>query len=221
GGRLVLLGGEAGIGKTRTAGEIATYAEQQGARVVWGRCYEGDGAPAFWPWVQVLRAGAKQLDAQSLRSRLGTGAGAIANLVPEIREQLGDLPVDPVSDSPETRFRLFDAIVGFLGTLALRAPLVVVLDDLHGADQSSLLLLEFVTRALRQLPVLIIGTHRDTGVRGDALTGTLVDLAREPHTQSITMHGLSAPEIAQLIEGSSAVTPTEPLITVLHERTEG
>jgi len=220
-GRLVLLSGEPGIGKTRLAEEFAVTVRDAGAQVFWGRCYEGDGAPAFWPWVYVLRAGMRRLDRQTLRSRLGTGAAALATLVPEIREQLDDLPAAPPGDSPETRFRLFDAVARFIGTLAERAPVVVVIDDLHGADQSSLLLLEFVARGLRELPVLIVGTYRDTGVRGEALAGILVDLAREPQTERIVLHGLSASEVAQLIKASTEVTPAEPLIALLHQRTEG
>ena len=75
-GRLVTLVGEPGIGKTRTAQELATYAGLRGANVLWGRCYEGQGAPSYWPWVQALRSYVRDRDPQELRSEMGSGAAA-------------------------------------------------------------------------------------------------------------------------------------------------
>jgi predicted ATPase len=91
-GQLALLVGEAGIGKTRLANEVAGLATRQGARALWGRCWEGEGAPAFWPWVQVVRAYAAALAPDTLREALGHGAPDIARVVPELRECLSDLP---------------------------------------------------------------------------------------------------------------------------------
>ena len=87
-GRLVLLVGEPGIGKTRTAEELATYARLRGAQVLWGRCYEGEGAPAYWPWVQAIRAYVHDRDPQALLSEMGSGAADIAQVVSEVRERL-------------------------------------------------------------------------------------------------------------------------------------
>jgi hypothetical protein len=90
-GRLVLVSGEPGIGKTRLAEDLAHYAAAQGAAVRWGRCWEGAGAPAFWPWIQVLRAQIKETDPEDLRSQLGAGAGDVAQLLPELHERLVDI----------------------------------------------------------------------------------------------------------------------------------
>src|SRR6202007_3232633 len=87
-GRLVALVGEPGIGKTRTATELATYAALRQCQVLWGRCYEGGGAPPYWPWVQVLRAYVREQPLERLRSELGTGAAQIAEVVSELRERL-------------------------------------------------------------------------------------------------------------------------------------
>ncbi|HXQ23712.1 MAG TPA: AAA family ATPase [Candidatus Acidoferrales bacterium] len=221
-GRLVLLAGEPGIGKTRTCQELAAYAREHGAQVLWGRCYEGEGAPAFWPWVQVLRAGLNHFETAALQAVLGASAVELAPIVPGLREQWPDLPSSDPSDSPEARFRLFDSVAGFLSKLAQRAPLLVVIDDLHGADRSSLLLLEFVTRGLRELPLLVLGTHRDVGGRSaHPLTETLVDVARQPSTERLVLRGLSADEIAEFIRTSAGVEPPAVLVTLLHERTEG
>jgi tetratricopeptide (TPR) repeat protein len=219
-GRLVLLAGEPGIGKTRICEEVAAYARDHGARVLWGRCYEGEGAPAFWPWVQVLRAGVKQLDPDRWRA-LGDAA-ALAHLVPEIGAHFGDRPPPQPNEVPEARFQLFDAAARLLAQLAQNVPLLIILDDLHGADRSSLLLLEFITRALRELPIQIVGTHRDIDThREPLLMETLVDLVREPGTERLVLRGLNQSEVGELVESGLGRKPPAALVTQLHERTEG
>src|SRR5438477_8253087 len=87
-GRLFLLSGEPGIGKTRLAEELGLHARTRGADVVWGRCWEGEGAPPFWPWVQVIRGLAEDVTAAELAQQLGKDAAYIAALVSEIAEKL-------------------------------------------------------------------------------------------------------------------------------------
>ena len=133
----LVLAGEPGIGKTRLAEELAALARDRGARALWGRCYEGEGAPAFWPWVEVLRAWLRHQDAEQARSALGAGAADIAQLVPELRELLPDLAEPPALESSQARFRLFDSMATLLTRAAgaigadARVPLLILLDDLH------------------------------------------------------------------------------------------
>ena len=94
-GRLVLLVGEPGIGKTRLAGEIAAHASSRGVQVVWGRCWEGEGAPAYWPWVQIIRTAVEAREPKRLAAEMGPGAAAIAQVFPEVRERLPDVSVPP------------------------------------------------------------------------------------------------------------------------------
>ena len=94
-GRLVMLSGEPGIGKTRTAQELASYAETLGAQVLWGWCYEEEGAPPYWPWIQPLRSYIQERDADQLRQELGAGAADIAQIVSQVRERLPDLVPSP------------------------------------------------------------------------------------------------------------------------------
>jgi hypothetical protein len=149
-GSLFLLVGEAGIGKTRLADELCERAIRRGFAIHWGRCWESGGAPAYWPWTQIVSALLR--DDGSLAPDAMTCARH--PLAPILFPELA-------GDAPEGRFRTFRASIGLLAQATRRCPLVLVLDDLHAADQSSLLLLEFVARELRGLPVLIIGTHRD------------------------------------------------------------
>ncbi|MEV6238289.1 AAA family ATPase [Lentzea sp. NPDC051838] len=156
-GGLVLCGGEPGIGKTRLAQELAGHALALGREVVWGHCVETSGAPAFWPWRQVLKA-----------------VGADPDVV---------LAHD--AEVPQDRFRVFDAVASALD----RPGLVIVLEDVHWADQASLLVLSHLATQLR--PVLIFATFRDP-------CPAVADLMRSAVLR-IDLHGLSHDEVAELV----------------------
>jgi len=221
-GALALLVGDPGIGKTRTAEEFATYARLRKAKVLWGRCYEGEGAPAYWPWIQVLRSYVHDRDAATLREEMGSGAADISQVVSDIRGLLPDLPVPPASAPEHARFRLFDAISVFLKNAAKTRPLVIVLDDLHGADKPSLLLLEFVARELRGGRALILGTYRDVEVgRHHPLGQTLGELARGQLSRRIFLRGLMETDVARVIEMTAGLTPPESLVAAVYKETEG
>jgi len=219
-GQLVLLAGEPGIGKTRLTDEFALVARQQGVQVFWGRCWEGDGAPAFWPWVQIVRAYLQACDVATLPADLRSSVAAIAQVVPEIREHVADLPVLPDLSPDHVRFRFFDSLTSFFKKTAIRQPFLLVLDDLHWADTSSLLLLQFLARELHDMHVLVIGTYRDTDIdREHPLSGALGALARE--SQQIVLSGLGTAEIGQFIERATGVTASVALVTDVHQQTEG
>ena len=176
----MLLGGEPGIGKTRLAEELAAKATERGALVLWGRCWEGEGAPAFWPWVQVVRAYVEAADPVVLRRDMGAGAADIAQVVPAVHDHLPDLPTPPPVEPEAARFRLFDSLAEFLRAAATRRPLLLVLDDLHWADAPSLALLRFLGRELEGAGLLVVGIYRHTEVdRGHPLLATLADLTRK------------------------------------------
>jgi len=134
-GRLFVVVGDAGTGKTRLADELASSAKQRGTRILWGRGWAGGGAPAYWPWTQALR---DSLPAAS-------------------------------SDDPEAQFRFFEAVTEKLRALAEEQPLLVVLDDLHAADEGSILLLEFVATALPEMAALVVAIGRPETARLDEL----------------------------------------------------
>src|SRR5262249_5260209 len=136
-GRLVLLVGEPGIGKTHLASEFAEHAASRGVQVLWGRCWEGQGAPAYWPWVQMIRAAVEARAPARLAAEMGPGAAAIAQVFPDVRERLPDV-ADPSSlEGDQARFRLFDAITTFVKRAARAEPLAFILEDLHWADKDS------------------------------------------------------------------------------------
>src|SRR5262245_26085991 len=185
-GRLVLLVGEPGIGKTRTAHELAAYAQVRGARVFTGRCYEGEGAPPVWPWVQIVRTYLHDCYLDTLRADLGAGVADIAQVITEVRERFRQLPAALILESEHARFRFFDSFTTFLKNIATAQPLVVILDDLHWADTSSLLLLRFLARELGDARLLILGAYRDVALEPcHPLRQTLGELAREQGSQTI------------------------------------
>ena len=139
-GQLVMLAGEPGIGKTRLAHELTDLAGAQNATVLWGWCHEQGGAPPYWPWIQPIRSYIQEKDTEELRSEMGLGAFDIAQIVPEVREQLPGFHPSPALEPEQARFKLFDSITTFLTNAAQYQPLMLVLDDLHWADHSSLAL---------------------------------------------------------------------------------
>jgi signal transduction histidine kinase/tetratricopeptide (TPR) repeat protein len=232
-GRLVLLEGEAGIGKTRTANELATYAASRGAEVLVGRCYEGGGAPAYWPWIQVIRSYVRRHGPPQLAEEMGPGAGDIAQMDPELARRLAPVlasqrhrateGAEPAAPDPrQERFRLFDSVGSFLRHAAANRPLLIVLDDLQSADTPSLLLLEFLAPELGSSRLLVVGTRRDDQLpAGHPLVTTLHGLEGGHLCETVTLPGLSEADVGRFIELASSTAPPESLVSAVFRRTEG
>jgi predicted ATPase len=218
-GRLFLLSGEPGIGKTRLAEEIANDASARGMLVLWGRCWEGGGAPAYWPVIQILRAAVEDCDSEQLRKLLGPNANEIARLIPELKSSLPALETSQTTtDSESARFLLFDSVAALLKNLARTRPLVLVADDLHDADQPSLQMLRFIARGIKDVPLLIVGTYRNAEVRNSPELGKLVgDLLREG--RSLPLIGLSKAEVGELVARGTGRVVDEGLIADLYRAT--
>jgi hypothetical protein len=172
---VVLLAGEAGIGKTRLAAEGAARAEAAGARVLRGGCVQlgGDGLP-FAPVVDALRTLVRETPADELERLLGSARPDVARLLPDLEATGAPGPLEPGSTA-----RLFDAVLGLVGRLAAQRPLLLVIEDLHWADRSTLDLLAFLVRALRSERVLTILTYRSDELhRRHPLRPLLVELDR-------------------------------------------
>jgi DNA-binding CsgD family transcriptional regulator len=221
-GRLVMLAGEPGIGKTRTAQELTTYARLRGAQILWGRCHEERGMPPYWPWVQAIRSYARDRDLTSLRSEMGAGAEDIAEIVSDVRERLTDLKRSPSLEPDQARFRLFDSITTFLKNAAQRQPLVIVLDNLHWADNASLLLLEFLSQELIGSRMLLVGTYRDADLsRRHPLSQIMGELTKDRLFQRVLLRGLAQEDVGRFIELASGITPPDRLVEAVHRQTEG
>ncbi|CAN5228316.1 AAA family ATPase [soil metagenome] len=188
--RLVVCRGEPGIGKTRLAEELAVRATARRVPAVWGRAVESDGAPPYWPWRQLLRATAEMVDVPALADeyRLTVDVGRLAPDVFPTAEQTAD------TGSSEDRFKQFDAVGRLLRHVAARTPLLIILDDVHWADQPSLRLLQHVARTLTDEKLLFVVNCRDTERTNSAI---VTDLLREPVTREMNLAGLPAPAVGK------------------------
>ena len=221
-GRLILLAGEPGIGKSRLAEALLEHARARGAAVLVGRCWEAGGAPAYWPWIQALRVYIGDTGSEQLRGQLGAGAADLVQLLPELRERFPELPEPAPLEGEGARFRLFEAVRSFLVSAADARPLVVVLDDVHAADEPSLLLLQFVARGLDASRLLVVGAYRDVDpTLRDALTAALAELVREAHTTHLALTGLTPASVAEYVELTTGIEPAPGLVDAIHAETEG
>jgi DNA-binding SARP family transcriptional activator len=190
-GALVLIGGEAGMGKTRVAARMAAEAHADGATVLYGRADEEPLRP-YQPLAQALR--------HHLTHTPGSASGSSAELARLLPELAVPTPSRSArADAERRRHRLFDAVVEFVRSAAAVRPLVLVVEDLHWADAPTLLLLREVARSAPECRLLILATWRDDEAEpGDALSRLLVDLRREDLLHRVSLVGLDEPDIAAL-----------------------
>jgi predicted ATPase len=224
---LFLIYGEPGIGKTRLADELASRAKARGMQVLWGRCWEGDGAPAYWPWIQIIRGFLAALAPERRTLALESEAEAdmidqVAQIVPDLRRAQSalDSAGKDKLDVNDARFRLFDAVTSFLKFCARAHPMLIVFDDLHDADEASLAMLRFMARELKAAPIMIVATFRDLEVRrSPALSKVVGELSREAH--SIPLGSLSRSEVSRFVEIMMGRAPDEALVAKLWATTNG
>jgi DNA-binding SARP family transcriptional activator len=218
---LVLLLGEGGIGKTRLVAELAREAE--GVRVLYGRCDEEELFP-FGPWIEMFGDHLAGLPHAELVAALGDGAPELVRLLPDLRSRLPAVP-DPPSTDPETqRRRLFEAMVGVVRRLATRSPLLVVVDDLHWADRSSLLFGRHLVRSAPLGPVLMLGTYRDTDLYdGHPLVQVIADLERELEAElpRLKLEGLDETETSELVASWRHGPLEDHALSAIREETNG
>ncbi|HET9052087.1 MAG TPA: AAA family ATPase [Candidatus Dormibacteraeota bacterium] len=218
-GRLVLVGGDAGIGKTRLAEEVARRARAMSIPVAWGRAVETEGAPAFWPWRQVLRDLATQCEPAELRAAAGTHGPALARLSSEVGRALGVQP-GPPTDASEDRFALFEGIADFLRRCAERGGLLVVLDDAHWADEPSVLLLSHLAGELTRTRVVVLVTHR--GADDDAgAAHLLIALSSARSAERFHLVGLDRAATARQLEGIVGSAVGAAMVDKVHAMTDG
>ncbi|MCA1656190.1 MAG: AAA family ATPase, partial [Actinobacteria bacterium] len=219
-GGLVSIAGEPGIGKTRLIQELAAEASNV-SLVAWGRCWEDAGAPAYWPWVEVLRSLTAPLDDVALRAVLGVGASRVAAAVPDVAARLTDIDASAsVADTKSAEFALFDAITQTLRRLSTETPITVLLEDVHAADTSSLRLLHFVSDHLDGAAILVVISHRERDARArPEIEPVLADVVLRATT--IRLHSLGVAEVGGLVEATTGVAPSTTVLAAIAEATGG
>jgi DNA-binding SARP family transcriptional activator/tetratricopeptide (TPR) repeat protein len=216
----VVVAGEAGIGKTRLAAELAGVAYGEGALVLYGRCDEGLAVP-YQPFVQALRPFARAVGLDDLRAELGWLAPELGRVLPELAALGEPLRADPESE----RFALFEAVAALIEAATHEQRALLVLDDLHWATLPTLLLLRHLIRSERPLGALLLCTYRENELDlGQSLAQMLADLHRDSSVHLLSIGGLDEPAIAALVQaavGQGLDERASQLVCVLGTQTAG
>ncbi len=220
GGRVALIVGDAGIGKTRLAAELACRAHAQYAYVLPGRSSEDTLVP-YQPFLEALRHYLLNVPLAQLHATAREYGGEVARLVPELRRRAPDLPAPPEGEPETERYRLFEAVVGLLSAISEHTPVLIVLDDLQWADRPTLLLLRHLARARDPVHLLILGTYRSAEPGAGAFADALADLHHERLVTEVHVSGLSERETAELVTIRTGQSPSRAFARALHAETEG
>jgi len=222
-GRLFLISGEPGIGKTRLADELAVLAAAKGMALLVGHCSERDEAVAYLPFVEILENFIDRASTpDALRTALGEQGPELARLLPRLKNILPGLP--PPLDLPpaQARRQLFNCYRDFIARVAREQPLLLVLEDLHWSADSTLSLLDHLIQRLSDLPLLLVGTYRDAelNVTG-GLAKTLEDLLRGRLATQVRLKGLPRDEVALMLKSLSGKSPPDAVVSEIYAETEG
>ena len=221
-GGLVLVAGEPGVGKTRLVSELAIDTADRGLQVLTGCAYETEGMPPYLPFIEALNQRLRGRTQEELREDLGETAPYVAKLLPELRQCLPDVREPPALDPQAEHYRLFEGVTDFLINLAARTPLLLFLDDLHWADDATLLLLQHLARRLAEVSLLVVGAYRHSEVDDrHPLTPVLAELARQRLASSITLRPFEREEAAVLVEAILGKAPATRVVDALFAAAAG
>ncbi len=206
GRRIALVAGEAGSGKSRLVREFAQEAAAGGALVLYGACDAVVRTP-YGPFAEALDRLARTADPARLRSDLGPGGGELQRLLPDLAARVGELPEPVAADQDTERHRLHTAVVELLIATGRHTPILLVLEDGHWADHSTLLLLRHLGRAAADARLLVVATFRDTEADlPQELGDALVDLRRNEQVSRLRLAGLSADDVEEFVRRAGGST---------------
>ncbi|TMG01030.1 MAG: hypothetical protein E6I03_09980, partial [Chloroflexi bacterium] len=220
-GSIVLIRGEPGVGKTRLAQELVLEARKAGMFDATGRCYEMEGSPPYIPYIEMLQQSLRRGPA-GFRTALGENAGEIAKILPELRQVFDDIP-PPLELPPEQeRLYLFNSIREFLQRVSHTLPLLHILDDLHWADDATLMLLQHISQHQDKMAILTVATYRD--IELDAarpFAQTLESLVRQRLAHRIALKPLPEAGVEAMLRALTAQPPPPALVQAIYRETEG
>ncbi|HUR77611.1 MAG TPA: AAA family ATPase [Acidimicrobiales bacterium] len=221
-GSTVLVGGEPGVGKTALVRQLISEAERRGALSVFGRCYESEGTVAYSPFVEMLEQALSLMPADVIMEDMGESAPEVARMVPELRRRFPDIPA-PLDIPPEQQRRyFFNAVADFIARGAKRFPLVLVIDDVHWADESTLLLTEHLASRIPKERVLAIGTYRDVELEvSRPLAASLERMVRAQTVDRIHLSRFDGSGVGAVLQALSGRTPPQAIVDAVFAETEG
>lgn len=222
-GRIIALSGEAGIGKTCTANIAEEIASAKGIKTFSGYCHEYAGAPPYWPWIQLLREWVESSSEEALRALPKDTLSIISGLLPELNTILKEPPPPiEVQSDDIARFKLFDALTSLWKKSSTDSPIMLVIDDLHWADISSLKMLEFFSREISRSPILLMVTFRESEIsRTHPLSDILAEISRSVGYHRIDLTGLSLVEASQYFAIVTGELLPSAKVNHIYDRTEG
>jgi class 3 adenylate cyclase len=221
-GGIALVAGEAGLGKSRIVDEIAAEAKAAGMFVVRGHCHDMEGAVPYVPFVEAIEYGLTVTAQDMFRSAMGDAGPEIARFVPKVRVAFPDLPPPLALPTDQARHYMFESVCDFFERAASIQPMMIVLEDLHWADESTTQLLESVARRVGGAKLLVIGTYRDVDLHpGHPFLRGIEHLSRMQTVSRITLKRLSAVEVAGMLRALSGQEAPERLVQLIYSETEG
>jgi predicted ATPase len=221
-GRICLLSGEAGIGKSRLCAEMALEAEESGVATIVGHCSEQEAVP-YLPFVEILERWVDRWDSpDDLRRALDEDGPELARLLPKLRRIIPDLPPPMELGAEQARRQLFNSFSNFIARRSKEQPTMLVLEDLHWADDSTLALITHLSQRHSDLPLLMIGTFRESEIDvGASLSRTLEGLIRGRLATQLRLKGLPSDEVAQMLQGLSGQAPPASIVSEIVAETGG
>jgi predicted ATPase/class 3 adenylate cyclase len=222
-GRLALVAGEPGVGKSRLAAEIGDEAQARGMRMLIGHCVQMSGAPPYLPYVEIIeQAISNPRSPLALREALGDVAAEIARIAPALRRVFPDIPPPIELPAELARRYVWNSLSEFLGRAAQGQPLLLVLEDLHWADDSTLLLTEYLTPLLPEMPVLVLGTYRDIEVDlQHPLARVIGQLGSRGLVEQLTLRRLSYDGLRAMLQALAGQPAPEQLARMIDRETDG
>jgi class 3 adenylate cyclase len=221
-GGMVLIGGVAGVGKSRLVREAAAVAERLGMAVYLGNCLDMESPPPYQPTIDQLEQAARTFSAEGFRTALGVNAPEIAKLLPSLRQRYDDIPPPPDLTPEQERRYMLHGVGEFIERAAMNQPMVLVFEDLHWADESTLLLLRHIGARASSVPVLVLGTFRDDELEpGRPLTNAIGPLFRDVGAVDLRPQLLSRDEVRAVLSSRAGSEAPMELVDLVFSETHG
>ena len=221
-GGFVLVGGEPGVGKTRLVEAVLLEARRRGHFVAVGHCYEMEGAPPYLPFLEQMEYTSRVVPPGRFRAVLGDSAAELSRILPGLRQLFRDIPPPLELPPDQQRHFLFQKYREYSERANANVPVVLMFDDLHWADESTLLLVEFLANGLGRRRALVVGTYRDTDLDvGRPFARSLERLSRQRLADRLVLRRMPESDVAELLASLGAPEPPPAVVRAIYHETEG